>query len=55
LPELTSLIVRSDNCRAEVRAPESPGGYRLFAYVRNKHGAAVGNLPFLVVSGQKNH
>lgn len=48
LPELTDIIVRSDAGAAELRAPEQPGGYRLFAYVRNGVGAAVANVPFLV-------
>lgn len=53
LPELTDIFVRSDTGSAELRAPQSPGGYRLFAYVRNGAGAAVANVPFLVVSGNK--
>jgi hypothetical protein len=51
LPELQSTILQSDNHHAEVRAPEQPGGYRLFAYVRNEAGAAVANVPFHVASG----
>lgn len=53
LPELTDRIVRSDTRSAEVRAPQSPGGYRLFAYVRNGFGAAVANVPFHVGSTKK--
>lgn len=53
LPELTDSILRSDGRSAEVRAPQAPGGYRLFAYVRNGVGAAVANVPFHVVSGKK--
>lgn len=48
LPELNEIIVRSDTRSAEVRAPHAPGGYRLFAYVRNGVGAAVANVPFHV-------
>jgi hypothetical protein len=53
LPELTDIIVRSDTAHAEVRAPEQPGGYRLFVYVRNSAGAAVANVPFRVASTNK--
>lgn len=53
LPELTDLIVRSDTRSAEVRAPRAPGGYRLFAYVRNGMGAAVANVPFYVGASKK--
>ncbi|HJT33283.1 MAG TPA: glycoside hydrolase family 2 TIM barrel-domain containing protein [Pirellulales bacterium] len=42
-------ITAADNEHAEVKLPDSPGGYRLFAYVYDAHGgAAVGNLPLLV-------
>lgn len=53
LPELTDIIVRSDAGSAVLRAPQQPGGYRLFAYVRNGDGAAVANVPFHVISGIK--
>ena len=53
LPELTDSIVRSDNRSAEVGAPQVPGGYRLFAYVRNGVGAAVANVPFQVGGSKK--
>jgi hypothetical protein len=53
LPELASLILQGDARHAEVRAPAQPGGYRLFAYVRNGAGAAVANLPFYVVTNGK--
>ena len=53
LPEFTDLIVRSDTHSAEVRAPQAPGGYRLFAYVRNGVGAAVANVPFQVGNRKK--
>jgi len=48
LPELTAAIVKGDNTQVEVRAPQKPGGYRLFVYVRNGAGAAVANVPFKV-------
>ena len=50
LPELTSIILKSDARHAEIRAPDELGGYRLFAYVYNDFGAAVANVPFHVVS-----
>jgi hypothetical protein len=53
LPELTSGIIQCDTAHAQVRTPEQPGGYRLFAYVRNSAGAAVANVPFCVRSVQK--
>jgi hypothetical protein len=53
LPEWTDLILRSDLRSAEVRAPQTPGGYRLFAYVRNGVGAAVANVPFHVGPAKK--
>ena len=53
LPELTDIITRSDSHSANLRAPEQPGGYRLFAYVRNGGGAAVANVPFNVVRANK--
>ncbi len=53
LPELTDSIVRGDGRSAEVRAPQAPGGYRLFAYVRNGVGAAVANVPFQVGGSKK--
>lgn len=37
--------------RLHFTAPEKPGAYRLFLYLRNSHGrAATANLPFLVTS-----
>lgn len=42
-------ITAADNEHAEVKLPDSPGGYRLFAYVYDgQGGAAVGNLPLLI-------
>ena len=53
LPELTDSVVRSDIRHADLRAPKQPGGYRLFAYVRNGAGAAVANVPFHVAGETK--
>lgn len=52
LPELTNVIVRSDARFSEVQSPATPGGYRLFAYVRNGAGAAVANVPFYVIDNK---
>jgi hypothetical protein len=53
LPELTDIFVSSDSHSAELRAPQQPGGYRLFAYVRNGAGTAVANVPFHVAGETK--
>lgn len=46
---MTSTTIQADGPRAEVTVPDSGGGYRLFAYVRDdKHGAAVANIPLYV-------
>ena len=46
-------ILTSKPNRAKVRAPDKPGPYRLFAYVRDgEGGAAVHNLPLLVEARQ---
>lgn len=50
LPELSSAITRSDERGCEITAPSEPGGYRVFAYVHNAAGAAVGNIPFHVAA-----
>lgn len=48
-PTFPDAIVKATNSSAEVRMPESGGGYRLFAYLRDgKGGAAVGNVPLYV-------
>lgn len=48
-PTFPDAIVKSTNSSAEVRMPESGGGYRLFAYLRDgKGGAAVGNVSLYV-------
>lgn len=40
---------REDGRAVALRAPDDPGNYRLFAYVRDGHGkVAVGNVPFHV-------
>lgn len=42
-------IITAKSSRAKLRAPDEPGAYRLFAYVRDgKGGAAVHNLPLLI-------
>jgi Glycosyl hydrolases family 2, TIM barrel domain len=48
LKEFADLVITGDLQHAEIRAPKTPGGYRLFAYVRNGVGAAVANIPFYV-------
>ncbi len=48
LPEIQSAIVRSDEQSCEIIAPQTAGGYRVFAYVHNAAGASVGNVPFHV-------
>ena len=48
LEEYADLVIAGDLHHAEVRVPAKPGGYRLFAYLRNGSGAAVANLPFYV-------
>jgi hypothetical protein len=53
LPELTTNVLAGDLRHAEVLVPSEPGGYRLFAYVRNGVGAAVANVPFFVSSRGK--
>ncbi len=48
-PTHPDAIERGDPRSVEVRLPEKPGGYRLFAYVHDAHGgAAVANVPILV-------
>jgi hypothetical protein len=54
LAELNSAITQSDATHAEVKTPAQPGGYRLFAYVRNNAGAAVANVPFYVGAGDND-
>lgn len=54
LPALADAIVRADNAGAELKMPQDPGGYRLFAYVRDdRGGAAVADVPLLVKGERK--
>jgi hypothetical protein len=47
-------IVRSDQTSAEVKMPSHPGGYRLYAIVRDGHGGgATANVPLLVEQSGK--
>ena len=50
VPEaMTGLIGRTDTDRVVMRAPEEPGAYRLFVYIRDGNGnAGHANIPFLV-------
>jgi hypothetical protein len=46
---LPGLVTPGASGLAEIRAPEKPGAYRLFAYVFNGHGrAGYANIPFFV-------
>lgn len=46
---LPGLVTPGAPGLAEIRAPEKPGAYRLFAYVFNGHGrAGYANIPFYV-------
>jgi hypothetical protein len=48
--EFPKAITKQKRLSAQVRMPEEPGSYRLFAYVRDgKGGGAVCNVPLLVV------
>lgn len=48
-PFFPEAIVKSDTTSATVKLPTEPGGYRLFAYIRDPAGnAAVANIPVLV-------
>ena len=50
VPEaITGLIDSSDTDRVVMKAPEEPGAYRLFVYIRDGNGnAGHANIPFLV-------
>ena len=53
-PTFPEAIRKADRKQAEVQMPDPPGAYRLFAYLRDRHGgAAVGNVP-LLVKGETN-
>jgi len=46
---MTGLIDNSDTDRVVMKAPEEPGAYRLFVYIRDGNGnAGHANIPFLV-------
>jgi hypothetical protein len=48
-PTHPDAIQRGDQRGVEVRLPQQPGAYRLFAFVHDPHGgAAVANVPILV-------
>lgn len=48
-PEFPKAVVKASNEGATVELPGQPGGYRVFAYVRDGHqGAAVANVAVLV-------
>ncbi len=48
-PEHPEAILQAEKNRAEIRAPETPGAYRLFLTVRNSgNSATTANFPFKV-------
>lgn len=48
-PTFPKAVVRASKTGAELKLPAEPGGYRIYAYVRDDHGgAATANLPMLV-------
>lgn len=48
-PTFPDAIVKADASGAELKMPESGGGYRLFAYVDDgRGGAAVANVPLFI-------
>ena len=48
-PTHPEAIQRGDQASVDVRLPQKPGGYRLFAFVHDDHnGAAVANVPILI-------
>jgi hypothetical protein len=53
LPSYPEAIVRAEGEEVELRMPQEPGGYRLFAFAYDSSGgAAMANLP-LLVKGQE--
>ncbi len=47
--DYSHLLTERDHMAVELRAPDTPGPYRLFVYVRDEGGAiAHANIPFLV-------
>jgi hypothetical protein len=51
-PEFPDAIVQTGAKQAEVRLPAAGGGYRLFAFVRDRQGgAATANVPLFVEGG----
>lgn len=48
-PTFPDAIVNADDHGADLKMPQSGGGYRLFAYIHNAHnGSAVANVPLFV-------
>jgi hypothetical protein len=53
-PTFPDAIVSADGVTARVRMPQTPGAYRLYAYVRDSFGgAAVANVRLYVATGAK--
>jgi hypothetical protein len=49
LPAFPAAIISGDATGARIAMPKDPGGYRLYAYLRDgKGGAATANVPLLV-------
>ncbi|MEM7576703.1 MAG: glycoside hydrolase family 2 TIM barrel-domain containing protein [Planctomycetota bacterium] len=55
VPEFPEVIVDSDEGGATLVMPETPGAYRIFAFVYDPSGhAAVANVPLLVEAASEN-
>ncbi len=53
-PTYPDAIQEASNSEVTLKMPETGGGYRLFAFIRDgKGGGAVGNLPLYVEGGEK--